>query len=68
MALARIFIGLGELDSAMVWMTRAVAAHDPFFASESMASAIFDPVRSRPDFRSLLEEVGFDPSILTTLR
>jgi hypothetical protein len=57
-ALARIYLGLGDTDAALAWLDRAAAARDPFFASESMAAPIFDPLRGDPRFAALLRRVG----------
>jgi eukaryotic-like serine/threonine-protein kinase len=57
-AIARIYLGLGDTDSALAWLDRAAAARDPFFASESMAAPIFDPLRGDPRFAALVRRVG----------
>lgn len=58
MAIARVHLGLGERDLALEWMLRAAEHHDPFFASESLASPIFDEVRGDPRFAQVLDRVG----------
>lgn len=58
MAIARVHLGLGEIDEALRWMMRAAEHRDPFFASESLASPIFDPVRQDPRFGAMLDRVG----------
>lgn len=63
-AIARIHLGLGELDSTLAWLDRAAVARDPFFASESMASPLFDPLRGEPRFAALLRRLGLDPAEL----
>ena len=57
-AIARIHIGLGDTASALDWLQRAAAAHDPFFSSESLASPVFDPIREDPAFLVVLDTVG----------
>jgi len=63
-AAARVELGLGRLDAAVEDLTAAAERRDPFFSSESMASRIFDPLRSLPGFRVLLERVGLDATRL----
>ncbi len=63
-AIARVFIGLNQLDSALTYMERAATARDPFFASESLASSIFDPLRAHPRFIEIVTQVGLDPALL----
>ena len=59
-AIARIYLGLGNADSALTWLDRAAEQRDPFFASESMASPIFDLVRADPRFAAVVRRVGLD--------
>jgi predicted Zn-dependent protease len=64
-AMAKVHLGLGDLDSAMDALTWATAARDEFFARESMASPLFDPVRADPRFARVVEIVGLDVRRLT---
>ncbi len=64
-ALARVYLGLGEIEEALDWMERGVGRRDTFFGSESLASPIFDPLRSEPRFRAIVERVGLDAVRLT---
>lgn len=63
-AIARIYLGMGRTDTALEWLDRAAEVRDPFFASESMASPIFDPLRGKPQFAALVNRVGLDPGVL----
>ena len=67
-AIARVYLGLGQPDSAAVWMLRAADARDPFFSSETLALPMFDPLRARPDFETLLDKIGLDPALLGPTR
>lgn len=67
-AIARIHLGLGDRDAALRWLDRAAEWREPFFASESMAAPLFDPLRGSPRFAALLRRVGFDPTFLTRTR
>jgi eukaryotic-like serine/threonine-protein kinase len=60
-AMARIHIGLGQPDEALGLLERAAAAHDPMFASESLYTPIFDPLKQHPRFQRLLERLGLTP-------
>ena len=63
-AIARIHLGLGDLEACLTWLDRAAEWREPFFASESMAAPLFDPLRGNPRFAALLRQVGFDPTLL----
>jgi serine/threonine-protein kinase len=65
-AVARIYLGLGELQAAVDWMERAAGARDPFFSSESLASPIFDPLRGDPGFLRVVQTVGLPESLTVT--
>ena len=60
-AIARIHLGLGELDAALTWMDRAVDAHDPFYGSEPLSAPIFAPLRAAPRFVDIARRVNLDP-------
>ncbi|WP_446742412.1 protein kinase domain-containing protein [Silvibacterium acidisoli] len=64
---ALISIGLGELDTAMDWMDKAYEARDAFLAYARIFPP-YDPLRSTPRFRLLLEKLGLagDVEQLTT--
>jgi predicted Zn-dependent protease len=57
-AIAKIKLALGETDSALVWLERAVDARDPAFTSEPLTLGFWDPVRSDPRFAEIVRRVG----------
>ncbi|MFN8667108.1 MAG: protein kinase [Gemmatimonadaceae bacterium] len=65
-ALAKVYLGLGDRDWAIDALTWATAARDDFFAQESMASPLFDLLRSDPRFGRVLGIVGLDARRLAT--
>jgi eukaryotic-like serine/threonine-protein kinase len=67
-AIARIYLGLGDLDSALAWLNRAAEARDPLFSSESLASPLYDPLRGRPGFNQVLDAVGLPRELLNQTR
>lgn len=64
-AMAKVYLGLGEADRAIDALTWATAARDEFFARESLASPLFDPIRGDPRFARVVEIVGLDVARLT---
>ena len=64
-AMAKVYLGLNERDWAIDALTWATAARDEFFARESMASPVFDLVRSDPRFARVVEIVGLDVQRIT---
>ncbi len=67
-AIARIHLGLGNIDQALSWLERAVDQRDTFFGSESMASHLFDPLRTDPRFERLARRVNLDVDSLLARR
>lgn len=59
-AAARVSIGLGDNAHALDLLERAVANHDSFYSSESLAESFFDPVRSDSRFSTILARTGLD--------
>src|SRR5688500_6206375 len=58
--IARISLALGDTTKALDHLERAAAQRSPFFASESMASPIFEPLRGSRRFVALVGAVGLD--------
>jgi serine/threonine-protein kinase len=59
-AAARVAIGLGNNAHALDLLERAVANHDSFFSSESLAESFFDPIRGDPRFATIVARTGLD--------
>ncbi len=52
-----IYIGLGERDSAFVWLSRAIDSHD--YAMEYLkVDPVVDPIRDDPRFAELMRKEG----------
>jgi serine/threonine-protein kinase len=64
-AAARVSIGLGNNAHALDLLERAVANHDSFFSSESLAESFFDPIRSDPRFATIVARTGLDKRLTT---
>jgi TolB-like protein/Flp pilus assembly protein TadD len=64
LAVARVYLGLGNLDSALVWLRRGAEHGDPGFSSQSLASPMFDPVRGDRRFAAVLRTLHLDPKKL----
>ncbi len=64
-AAARIFLALGDKSRALSLLERSAANHDAFFASESLAESIFDPIRADPRFAGVVAKVGLDRRVIT---
>jgi TolB-like protein/tetratricopeptide (TPR) repeat protein len=60
-AIARIAIGLRDTTEALNRLEKAARARDPFFATESATSPIFDSLRSSARYSALLRSVGVLP-------
>jgi hypothetical protein len=57
-ALARVALGLGDTAEALTRLERAEKARDPFFATESATSPVFDRVKNSQRYRAILAAVG----------
>jgi serine/threonine protein kinase/TolB-like protein/Tfp pilus assembly protein PilF len=64
-AAARVSIGLGNNAHALDLLERAVANHDSFFSSESLAESFFDPIRGDPRFATIVARAGLDKRLAT---
>ncbi|HET7188816.1 MAG TPA: protein kinase, partial [Gemmatimonadaceae bacterium] len=67
-ALARIALSLGDTNEALQRLERAARARDPFFATESATSPVFDALRTSPRYAALLRSVGITPFRMVALR
>ena len=67
-ALARIALSLGDTNEALQRLERAARARDPFFATESATSPVFDALRTSPRYAALLRSVGLTPFRMVALR
>jgi tetratricopeptide (TPR) repeat protein len=60
-ALARIALSFGDTAEALTRLERAARARDPFFATESATSPVFESLRASPRYAALLRSVGLTP-------
>ena len=56
--IARIYLGLGEIDRALEWLTRGVEERSYWNVFLKM-DPVYDEIRKDSRFGDLLEEVGF---------
>jgi tetratricopeptide (TPR) repeat protein len=57
---ACIYLGLGELDNAFLWMERGVEARDPIIMPVK-TFPFLDPFRTDPRYRALLAKMNLEP-------
>ncbi len=57
-ALAKVELGLGRRAEALAALERAVARHEPFFASEPLRSPVFAPLSNDPRLAAIRKRVG----------
>jgi TolB-like protein/DNA-binding winged helix-turn-helix (wHTH) protein/tetratricopeptide (TPR) repeat protein len=53
--IALIYVGLGDLDQAMLWLNKA---YDARFKASILLHPAFDPLRSDARFKDLLDRIG----------
>jgi TolB-like protein/DNA-binding winged helix-turn-helix (wHTH) protein/Flp pilus assembly protein TadD len=63
-SIALIYVGLGDNDRAMIWLSKAYQAR---FNPSILTRPVFDPLRSDPRFQDLLHRIGL-PSRVATIR
>jgi hypothetical protein len=51
------YIGVGDREQAFAWLDKSVGARSPGLATLKV-DPIFDPLRTDPRFRKLLQHVG----------
>ncbi len=56
--LAHLMLGLGDTAQTLTWLEWSAGAHDPIFASEPFACAIWDPIRGTERFKAVMKKVG----------
>ena len=56
--IARIYLGLGEIDRAFEWLKKGVEERSYWNVFLKM-DPVYDPIRNDPRFQELLEGVGF---------
>jgi tetratricopeptide (TPR) repeat protein len=54
-SVALIYVGLGDRDRAMTWLTKAYQAR---FNLSILARPVFDPLRADPRFQDLVHRIG----------
>jgi len=59
-AFAWIYLGLGEMDAAFEWLSRAVEESDQFMMPIK-SYEFFDPIRADPRFLALLRKMNLEP-------
>jgi TolB-like protein/Tfp pilus assembly protein PilF len=59
--IARIYLGLGEIDRAFEWLKKGVDERSYWNVFLQM-DPVYDPLRNDPRFRNLLMEIGLTPS------
>jgi eukaryotic-like serine/threonine-protein kinase len=62
-ALARVFLGLGDIPQSLTWLERAVDRHESIFTVEPLLSPMFAPLRGNPRFAALVARVGLDARV-----
>ena len=67
-AAARAYLGLGDTQRAVSLLERAVADHDAFFSTESLAESFFDPLRGDRRFAAIVANLWLDRRLLTMAR
>ena len=56
--LACIYIGLGDKEQTIAWLTKSYEIKSAFLVS-AQAEPKFDPIRSDPRFQNILKRIGF---------
>jgi len=64
-AIAMAYIGLGNRDAALRWLTRAAQEKDPWLYAMSINAPIFDSIRDDPRFASAAKTMKLDPAAMS---
>jgi serine/threonine-protein kinase len=67
-AIARIALATGDTTEAMSRLEQAMRARDPFFATESVTSPIFDALKASPRYAALLRAIGIRQTTVVAAR
>ncbi len=59
-SMAMIHRGLGNLEDALKWWTRAVQGHDLLIATSLRSEPGYDPLRSHPRYKTLLRKMNLE--------
>lgn len=62
--LSLLYLGLGQLDSALTYLERAAERGEPVGAFNSLTSPAYDRVRADPRFAGVLTRLRLDPAVL----
>lgn len=65
MALVMGYLGLGDNDRALAWLTRAANERDPWLYAMSVNAPWFDPIRADARFAAVVRTMGLDVDVLT---
>ena len=57
-AVARVRMGLGDTAQALTWLERSADRHESFFATETLAAPLWDPLRASARFGVVLRKAG----------
>jgi hypothetical protein len=59
------YVGLGNRDAALRWLTRAAQEKDPWLYAMSINAPIFDTIRDDPRFANAAKTMKLDPAAMS---